>query len=172
MNLEEAISTAIEYEARVHKTYRDALDTAETDLAKRVFNTLCNEEQEHVKYLRDRLREWRETGEINLDEINSVLVPKALIEEGVEKLKDSLSEVGTRGHDSELASLRKALDVERETSTFYREMVATLDADGKRLFERFVEIEEGHLALVQAEIDCVTGSGFWFDTAEFSLEMS
>ncbi|MCP4902020.1 MAG: ferritin family protein [bacterium] len=172
MNLEEAISTAIEYEARVHKTYREALKSAETDLAKRVFTTLSNEEQEHVKYLRDRLREWRKTGEINLAEINSVLVPKELIEEGVERLKTSLEKDGRRGHDGELVSLRKALEVERETSNFYREMVATLDADGKRLFERFVEIEEGHLALVQAEIDCVTGSGYWFDTAEFSMEMA
>jgi hypothetical protein len=49
-------------------------------------------------------------------------------------------------------------------------MVATLDADGKRLFERFVEIEEGHLAIVQAEMDLVTGSGYWFDTGEFRPE--
>jgi len=171
MNLEEAITTAIEYEARVHKAYRDALESAETDLATRVFKTLCDEEQEHVKYLRDRLREWRDTGKITLAEINSMLVPKEVISEGVARLKANLEKQGRRGHDSELVSLRKALEVERETSTFYREMVATLDADGKKLFERFVEIEEGHLALVQAEIDCVSGSGFWFDTAEFSMEM-
>ena len=40
-----------------------------------------------------------------------------------------------------------------------------------RLFERFVAIEEGHQAIVQAEIDCVSGSGFWFDTSEINLEM-
>ncbi len=50
----------------------------------------------------------------------------------------------------------------------YKQMVATLDAEGKSLFERFVEIEEGHLAIVQAEIDMVSGTGYWFDTAEFS----
>ncbi len=49
-------------------------------------------------------------------------------------------------------------------------MVRTLDADGKKLFERFVEIEEGHVAIVQAEMDMVTGSGYWFDTADFSIE--
>jgi hypothetical protein len=60
--------------------------------------------------------------------------------------------------------------VERETSAFYQEMVGTLDGTGHSLFERFVEIEGGHLALVQAEIDSLSGSGYWFDTAEFSLE--
>lgn len=171
MNLEEAISTAIEYEARVHKAYQDALETAKTEVATRVFTTLRDEEKEHVTYLRDRLREWREEGRIGRAELNSVLVPKALIEQGVRRMQDSIAETGHRGHDSELQSLRRALELERETSNFYREMVSTLDADGKRLFERFVEIEEGHLALVQAEIDCVTGSGFWFDTAEFSMEL-
>ena len=51
-------------------------------------------------------------------------------------------------------------------------MVQTLDDQGRALFARFVEIEGGHLAIVQAEIDCVSGSSFWFDTAEFSLEMA
>jgi hypothetical protein len=49
--------------------------------------------------------------------------------------------------------------------------VRTLDSEGQQLFERFVEIEEGHKAIVQAEIDCLSGSGFWFDTPEFSLEL-
>jgi hypothetical protein len=38
------------------------------------------------------------------------------------------------------------------------------------LFQRFVEIEQGHLAIVQAEIDSVSGLGFWFDMREFDLE--
>jgi hypothetical protein len=33
-----------------------------------------------------------------------------------------------------------------------------------------VEIEEGHQAIVQAEIDSVSGMGVWFDTMELSLE--
>jgi rubrerythrin len=71
---------------------------------------------------------------------------------------------------TEFESLKKALDLELETSAFYKKMVATLDDDGRRLFERFVEIEEGHVAIVQAEMDLVSGTGFWFDTAEFDLE--
>jgi hypothetical protein len=50
-------------------------------------------------------------------------------------------------------------------------MVSTLDGEGQQLFKRFVEIEEGHEAIVQAEIDCVSNSGFWMDTMEFGLEV-
>jgi hypothetical protein len=33
-----------------------------------------------------------------------------------------------------------------------------------------VEIEAGHEAIVQAEIDALNGLGFWFDFTEFRLE--
>ena len=96
--------------------------------------------------------------------------PKAVIESRAAALRESLSGHRRASRGNELESLNRALEVERETSSFYKQMVATLDADGKKLFERFVEIEEGHVAIVQAEMDLVSGSGFWFDTAEFSLE--
>lgn len=170
MNLEQAISTALEYEARVHQTYAEAVETADHEVAKRVFSTLAKEELGHIKYLRERLDEWRATGEITVAELDPVLVPKAVIESRAATLRESLSGDRRASRGTELESLNRALEVERETSSFYKQMVATLDADGKKLFQRFVEIEEGHVAIVQAEMDLVTGSGFWFDTAEFSLE--
>jgi hypothetical protein len=49
-------------------------------------------------------------------------------------------------------------------------MVGELPAEGQSLFARFLEIEEGHMAVVQAEIDNVNQLGFWFDLKEFDLE--
>jgi rubrerythrin len=71
----------------------------------------------------------------------------------------------------ELELLKQALDAEVKTTSFYKEMVRTLDAEGQEMFRRFVEIEEGHEAIVQAEIDSLSNLGFWFDTPEFRLEM-
>ena len=170
MNLEEAITTALEYEGRVHRTYSEAADQAEHDVARRVFTTLCHEEMEHITYLRERLEEWRSTGAVTVAKLDTVLVPKAAIEAGAATLRERLADGGRKARGTEIESLKKALDVERETSAFYKQMVASLDGDGRRLFERFVEIEEGHVAIVQAEMDLVSGTGFWFDTAEFSLE--
>ena len=65
--------------------------------------------------------------------------------------------------------LGKALEAERKTSDFYRRMVAELPAEGQKLFERFVAIEDGHLAIVQAEMDSLTGTGAWFDIMEVKL---
>ena len=66
--------------------------------------------------------------------------------------------------------MRQSLDAELETAAFYLRMVSELDAAGRAFFARFVEIEQGHVAIVQAEIDAVTGLGFWFDVQEFRLE--
>jgi rubrerythrin len=71
----------------------------------------------------------------------------------------------------ELELLKKALVAERKTSQFYKEMVAKLDGDGQQLFKRFVEIEEGHEAIVEAEIDCVSNSGIFMGNMEFDLEV-
>ena len=57
-----------------------------------------------------------------------------------------------------------------ETSGFYKKMVQQLGDEGREFFARFVEIEEGHLAIVEAELNAVQGSGFYFDMPEFDLE--
>lgn len=170
MNLEEAIKTAITYESRVYNTYRDAMEKAESEAGRRVFETLCKEEKEHVEYLRERLTEWQEGGVIKIAALGTAIPSKEAIDKGVARLREKVSGRAREKMAGEMVLLKRALEVEVETSNFYNEMVRTLDNEGKTLFQRFVEIEEGHQAIVQAEMDCVGGLGFWFDTAEFNLE--
>jgi rubrerythrin len=169
MNLEEAITTALDYEGKVYRTYREAMERSTDEVGRRVFKTLCDEEKGHLDYLRQRLDEWRNTGTVTVEELDTALPDIPAIHEGVQRLRERVAGKPTSKIGTELEMLRRALQVETETSAFYQQMVRSLDADGKRLFERFVEIEEGHKAIVQAEIDCVSGTGFWFDTKEFDL---
>jgi len=60
--------------------------------------------------------------------------------------------------------------LEGEATAFFKQMVDQLEEEEQKLFARFVEIEAGHEAIVQAEIDALTGLGFWFDYTEFRLE--
>jgi len=171
MQLDEAIKMALDYEGRVHKTYLEAMNQTTDEPGKRVFKTLCNEEMSHITYLRERLDEWQKTGKITVARLSTSIPSKQAIEQGIARLREKVAPEASKKYDAELQLLKKALEVEKETSEFYKDMVRTLDAEGQKLFERFVEIEQGHLAIVQAEIDCINGSGFWFDTPEFSLEM-
>jgi len=170
MNLNEAIIAALEYEGGVHRTYLEAAEQSTDPTGKRVFRILCDEELGHVRYLRERLDEWQKTGKIQVKQLETSVPTKASIDAGLQRLRQKVEPRPATSQTAELEFLKKALKVEIEASDFYRDMVSKLDGDGQRLFARFVEIEEGHKAIVQAEIDSVTGLGYWFDTAEFNLE--
>jgi rubrerythrin len=66
--------------------------------------------------------------------------------------------------------LSRALQAEIETSNFYEKMVNEMTDEGQKMFSRFLEIEENHIAAVQAELDYITHTGYWFDFKEFDME--
>jgi rubrerythrin len=167
MTLEEAINTAIEFEAQVSEVYRHATESTSDPIGKRTFGVLAEEEQRHLAYLKDRLDELQRTGRISAEKLDTAIPPRETIREGISKLEARMTQKDRGG---ELQMLGKALEVENGTTDFYRKMVRELSAEGQALFARFVEIEEGHLAIVQAEIDYLSKSGYWFDIKEFDME--
>lgn len=169
MTLDQAIKTALEFENKVRDTYREAEQQAADPVGRKVFGQLAKEEQGHVEYLDSRLKEWQKSGHVTVERLTTVVPDKARIKEGVARLAKEMKGKGV-DHTAEVQLLQRALSMEVETSAFYRRMVSELGDEGRKLFARFVEIEEGHVAIVQAEIDSVTGLGFWFDIQEFRLE--
>jgi rubrerythrin len=167
MTIDEAIKTALLYEGRVCAVYHDAMERSQDPIGKKVFKTLNEEETAHVRYLTEKLAELKKEGKVTSLDLSTALPPVGKIKAEMKSLQ---SKVVSPLPETELSLLRRALEIEVETSEFYQKMVRELPAEGKALFERFVEIEEGHKAIVQAEIDYVTGMGFWFDVAEFRLE--
>jgi rubrerythrin len=167
MEVEKAIITAIDYEMKVRDVYASAVANSKNETAKRLFKQLAKEEQGHIDYLESRLTEWKRTGKLKTKTLETTIPTKGAIEDGVKKLEGKMKEADKFG---EAQMLTKALDVEIETSKFYEQMVDQLEAEPQRMFKRFLEIEEGHLAIVQAELDSLNGTGFWFDFREFNLE--
>jgi rubrerythrin len=166
MTLEEAIKTAIDYETKVRDAYLNSVDRIADETGQRVFVMLGNEEQGHLDYLNARLAEWQKTGHVSQATLETVVPAREVIDEGVRRLDDHLSE---RDFGTEREMLRKALFLEQETSDFYRRMVDELKDEGV-MFERFLEIETGHQAIVQAELDYLNRTGTFFDFQEFNLE--
>lgn len=167
MTLEEAIKTAIEFEAQVSDVYRRATENTSDPIGKRTFGVLADEEQRHLAYLNDKLDELQRTGGITAEKLDTAIPPRETIREGISKLEAKMEK---KDRGTELQMLGKALEVENDTTNFYRKMVSELSAEGQALFARFVEIEEGHLAIVQAEIDYLSKTGYWFDIKEFDME--
>jgi rubrerythrin len=167
MNLEEAITTAVEFETHVSELYRAAMEKSTDSVGKHLFKVLADEELKHLNYLESRLDELRRTGAITAEELDTALPSEQMIREGVSRLETRITHKDKRG---ELQMLGKALEVEQDTTNFYRKMASELSDEGQKVFARFVEIEEGHLAIVQAEIDYLSRTGYWFDIKEFDME--
>jgi rubrerythrin len=167
MNVEEALKTAIEYETRVTAVYWDACDKIKDPVGQRVFKILAKEEEGHVAYLRSRLDQWQKDGLISFEDLETAIPSKDAIERAVRELK---TDVMRKPVDLEIELLSKALKIERQTSDYYEKLVNEIPGEEKKLFARFLEIEVGHQAIVEAEINSVKGLGVWFDMDEFSLE--
>jgi rubrerythrin len=168
MELKEALTTAIDYEHKVHDHYAKGAAEILDPRGKKVFVTLGKEELGHVAYLESRLAEWLSTGKVSTPELPTVLPNVDWVQAAKAKVaREPERTIAVKG---ELELLKIALDLERQTSGFYALLVDTLPADHRALFARFLEIENAHLAIVQAEIDAIAGHGSWFDMMEFRLE--
>lgn len=170
MTVEQAIVTAIAFETRVRDVYAEAASRATDPAARRVLEVLGREEQEHLDYLESRRDEWARTGRLTPAALATAIPSPERLAEGVKRLKARLP-MTPEQRAVALKTLRAAEEAEHETSGFYRTMVDTIEhPEARAMFGRFLEIEQGHAAIVAAEIDSVTGLGFWFDTREFDLE--
>jgi rubrerythrin len=168
VNLQEAIVVAIDFEKKVRDHYlRGAKDIPEP-MGRKVFATLGKEEQGHVEYLEHCLAEWKKSGKIPKLPLKSILPDGA---KWIEAERKKLAGKGKRtASKTELDALKVALQHERDADAFYHKLVSELPEQQRPLFDKFLGIEDGHLALVQAQLDSVQGMGFWFDVAEFRLE--
>jgi rubrerythrin len=168
MTIEEAIKTAIQYEKKVVQVYEDAARASQDEIGRKIYAAFVKEEQEHVVYLVNRLNEWKATGKVTAASLGTVIPSRERIDEGIKKLE---SRVARTAPEAEMRLLKRALDIEVETSAFYVRVVQELPPEHRPLFERFVEIEQGHQAIVQAEMNSVAGNGYWFDVPEISMEL-
>ncbi len=167
MDMEQAIRTALDYETKVRDAYRQAADDCSKPNGRKVFGILAEEEQYHLDYLQEKLLEWKREGTVHAGQLRTSIPDKNTIDESMKRVDSPLEK---KECQDEIQLTSKALELEKETSEFYRRMVKELPAEHRALFEHFVEIEDGHLALVQAELDQLTGMGFYLDLQEFNME--
>jgi len=168
MKVDEAILTALDYEKKVRDHYTQAAKDSEDAQGKNFFKVLAREEQGHVDYLEQKLKEWQEQGKCLPDNIATAIPNQEWIEKGVSRLKESGEK---RDYQDDLKRLNTALLLEEEVSAFYKDLVGNVEnPNADAMFRRFLEIEDGHTAIVQAEIDVLTRTGYFYDVREFSVE--
>ena len=165
MTLMEALEEALGFETRIADLYRMAAADSTVPEAKAFFDFLAADEARHVAFI-----EAAKASASKGRSPDATLVKNSLpsdIPASVAKAKKAFRSSPDGG---QLAALENALRAEVETSAFYRRLVASLPESETTAFRKLQEIEDGHTAIVQAELDSVTSSGFWFDVRVFDME--
>jgi rubrerythrin len=164
MDAVEALKLAMEREKGANKFYRQAADKIKDLNGKKMFQWLAKEEARHLAKLRQQLRsvvdnskwlEWRRaTAPIERTEFP----PPSEVTGRVE--------IGAGERDA----LRLAIQAEKEAIDFYKEAEdSTPDPHGKAMFKALAREEEGHLALLEAELQWITQSRKYFTLHRFTL---
>ena len=167
MTIQEAIHTAIGYETKVHEVYRGTLDKIQDPAGKHIFQVLADEEKGHLDYLNHKIEQLRQTGAVSAGPLATAVPARDKLAAAAKAFQQKIARVDS---SSDLKLLQQALDVELETSRFYAGVLGQLPPEGQQFFARFVEIEEGHVAIVQAQIDHISQTGFWFDCLEVDFD--
>jgi len=167
MNPEDAFVTSLEYERKIRDIYRSALDIIKEDTGRVIFQTLADDEQSHVDFLKYSLEELKDGHEIDLARLKTALPPTEMLEQKAAGLKKKIPE---KVYGDVKRILNSALEIEIETSQFYKQVMDQTEEPVKSIFRKFLEIENGHIDAVQIELDYASGSGFWFNFMEIDLE--
>jgi rubrerythrin len=164
MKAVDALKLGIERESGANKFYQKAAQATRDQNGKNMFDWLAKEELRHLAKLRQQLKsvldnnkwlEWkRATTPINKTEF-------PLISEATGKIVvDS----------SELDALRQGIKSEQDAIAFYKDAEdSTPDLKGKNMFRALAKEEEGHLALLEEELQWLTQSRKYFTLHRFEL---
>ena len=160
MNSQEIFSVALQYEEKIRDLYRSADKIIDDERGRAIFRALADDEQSHVEFLLYSLEQLKQNKKIEIDQLGTPIPTLAQIELKVEKLKTKIPILMLGDIKSVLGS---ALKLEKETSAFYRDASSKTEGYIKTIFEKFLEIEDRHVDVVQIELDHAQNNGMWFN---------
>jgi rubrerythrin len=148
------------------ETYLKFARKTSDETGKNMFITLAGDELEHYRILR-RAFNNTELGE----NLGSIEISESIIQRITPKLRDRDSRIkGEKGMD-QVNALTTALDQERRSIELYRQQLGkSIAPEARKIFRQLMEMEESHYDLIQAELDNINETGFWFQIPEFDLE--
>lgn len=165
MDSQDIFKSALTYEKKIRDLYLSAVDTIDDPRGKDLFKDLAADEQSHVEFLEyslDRLASARE-----IDRKAPAPALSLAVDEDVSRMKEKIPE-HMLGDIKRV--LNAALVLEVETSQFYKKACDNSTGQVKEILKKFYEIEQGHVELVQIQLDHASGSGYWFNSMEIDME--
>lgn len=161
-----ALKTAIEIEENGLDAFLNYARQTKDLTGKNMFIRLAMDENEHRRIIEKQLNNLMEGKPLETVEIG-----RSEIEEVLPKIREKQQR--TRGESGllEIDALNTALDLERKAAKFFRDQADLVDdTEVKEMFLRLAEWEDAHFDLIQAELDSIQGTGFWFGIPEFQMD--
>jgi rubrerythrin len=161
------IKDSITLEINGRSFYEHAAEVTHNDLGKKMFKKLAQDESEHIRAFGEMFTqalgsdEWKKYVSQQENNKSSVL----------NELKARIDKEAKQERAGDLEALRIGMELERKSIDHYNKAAKqTADHKAQDVFNELVKVEEFHYDMLQAQYDNVTGSGFWFDIAEFKMD--
>jgi len=153
-----AIKDAVMVEVKGQQLYSHAAEQAEDPAAKKMFEMLAADEDDHVRILMNQYKSLIEEGKLDLDHVH----PAEVDHGSATVITDDFKKAVRRGN-FEMAVISIGCDLEKKAIAYYKENAAkTEDAELKQLFTWLVEWEDGHLEQL-LELEKIYQDAFWAD---------
>jgi rubrerythrin len=165
MDSQDIFKSALTYEKKIRDLYLSAVDTIDDPRGKDLFKALADDEQSHVEFLEYSLDRLALAKQIDFEKLAPVL--SSDVDDDVSRMKKKIPE-------QMLGDIKRALNaalvLEVETSQFYKKACDNSTGQVKEILKKFYEIEQGHVELVQIQLDYAAGNGYWFNFMESDME--
>ena len=150
---------AVHLEEKAERSYREAARHVDDPGARVLFGLLADAEAAHAA----TLREW--SGTLDLEGPDLLAAARAWVNKAIEGGSAQLSsDVRTLG------ILRKAMDIERETETFYRHHEErSTDVRVREVLGELAGVEHAHYVLVSSLVEYYNRPNEWVESAEFGV---
>jgi rubrerythrin len=160
------LELAIQGEKASLDRYLELAWQTEDPAAKNVLIRLAMDEFSHMKLLEDQRAALQGHGDWS-----PVRIPESMVERVVPAIADVRQRLRAGSGANALGTLQAALELENRARDVYQKLSSEADSGAVvMMFRRLAEMEQAHADLVQAEVDHIQSTGFWFSTREFSLE--
>lgn len=133
-----------------------------------MFIQLAKDEYDHMDILENSKKEYTEGAPFEMPELPTERIKE--LEEILAKPERKEHALKDKGDLSDLDALKMALDFEKRASEYYSELAEKAPDDRtKELARSLSEWEASHYDLIQAEIDSISNTGFFFGTKYFEM---
>ncbi len=161
-----ALRMAVDIEDNGLATFLKFARRTKHEFGKNMFIRLAMDENEHRRILEKQLHHLAE-GQTWIE----IKVPKYEIEHVAPTMTEKQQKITADSGGAEAEALEISLDLERKAAKFFREQAeAATDPKAKSLFEHLAQWEDSHFDLIQAEMDSINNTGYWFNVAEFKMD--